>query len=109
MTRTELIRAVGDALTHLDLLRFDTPLNHPDRKRLNAQRRELDALLDRLVDAQIDETTAAYKEAGEALGPLNDELKKVAADLSKLKDVLDKVAMVVDIVGQVAGAVVPLI
>jgi predicted nuclease with TOPRIM domain len=109
MTRVELIRAVADALTNLDVLRFDLDLDDPERPRLYAQRKELDALLDTLVDAQIDAGTPIFAEASEELGLLNEELKATSDDLSKLKKALDTVNKVLDIVKQVVGTALPLI
>ncbi|GEM_PF-6572363 len=109
MTRAELIHAVGDALTNLDLIRFDLHLTDPRRAGVNAQRAELGRLLDLLVDAEIDDTTAAYGEATALLIPLNADLKATAADLGKLKTALETVGKVVDVLKQVAGVVLPLI
>ncbi len=109
MTRVELIQAVGDALTNLDLIRFDLSLSDPRRPELNAQRKALDDLLDVLVDAEIDDSTPAYAEASALLGPLNEQLKATTKDLDQLKAALEAVVEVLGVVKQVAGVALPLL
>jgi hypothetical protein len=98
-----------NALSNLDLLRFDVELDDPNRPELNKQRAALDAVLDTLVDAQIDETTAVYAEATSQLAPLNEALEQTLDDLNTLKRTLETVAKVVSTVNQVARFALPLL
>jgi hypothetical protein len=76
MTRIQMIQALGDLLTRLDVVRGSPLPNDPNRQVLDDLRLLLDDRQRRLSREQLDEGTAAFRAAEADLARLNGEVRQ---------------------------------
>jgi predicted transcriptional regulator len=107
MTRSQLIKLIGDTLTKMDVLRGSLLPNDPNRKTLDAARKELDRLQLKLSKELFDDNTAEFKKASQQLESINNNLKQTIKDLKKIVDTLDNINRFIGAVDGIVKAVLP--
>ena len=106
MTRLELIRAIGDVLTEIDVLRGSIPPDAPNQRSLDVLRTNLDAQQLALMKQQFDDTTPAYLAASADLQAINDDVRSTINDITKLVDTIANLKRLIAAVARII-AVLP--
>lgn len=79
--------------------------NDPDRlKELDALRKRLSAQAGRLIDTQLDQSTAQYKAATAGLKQASDAIRDAIRGLEAVKKAIEVAAEAVDLVAKLAAA-----
>lgn len=76
LTRPDIIRIVGDAITEIDVLRADYDRGTPIRRDLDNMRDDLDAAQRKLVRSVIRDNTNEFEQCAMSLKNINDELRE---------------------------------
>ncbi len=101
MTRSELIRLIGDVLTQMDVLRSERTPGSSDRDRLDELRDDLDEYQRELVSALIDENTPGFNDLTASLRVINAELNQTIDDLAELAETLEALVNFVGVVQKI--------
>ena len=109
MTRTELIKLIGDVLTKLDVLRGSLLPGEPNRIELDRLRKGLDSLQLKLVKNDFEDNTKKYLDATEKLRSVNGDLKKTITKLEKIVTTLETVKKLVAVVDEIISIAIPLL
>jgi hypothetical protein len=109
MTRTQLIKMIGDTLTKMDVLRGSLTPGEPNRKTLDAARKELDRLQVKLSKNVFDDNTEVFKKASKDIEAINNDLKQTIKDLKKIVDTMTNINRFLGAVDGIVKAVLPLV
>ena len=106
-TTRDVIKALGDTLTELDILAASPDLGEEDFVKVRKQRKALDRQQLELVKASFRENTLKFQNASKAVGEVNLEVKKTIADVTKVAETLAAVASLVSSVGKLISIAIP--
>lgn len=107
MTRTELIKLIGDVLTKLDVVRGSLLPNDSNRLELDRLRKQLDGLQLKLSQNQFNENTQAFVKATGDLEAINKELKKTLNKIEKVVTTLETLKRFVTVVDDIVKIALP--
>jgi len=109
MNRIQMIQAIGDLLTRLDVLRGSLLPNHPERQALNDLRLLLDDRQRRLSQQHFDENTEAFRVAAADFRKVNADVRQTIDRVERLIDTMTHVRRLLSAVDIVIGVALPLV
>jgi hypothetical protein len=107
MSKVEVVRQIGDVLTQIDTILSapDFSPGTPAWQQLFALRKHLDDQQRELVEEVIDDNTQQFEALANQLGEAADSVGRVAADISKIGQILDRVSLISSLVDKVLSFV----
>ncbi|WP_177198106.1 hypothetical protein [Nitrosomonas communis] len=102
MTRSELIRVIGDVITEVDVLRSNFKRETKNRKSLDDIRDQLDTYQLKLVRNVINDSTTEFKQLTTSLKEVNEELRLTIEDMDKIVQTLEALVKFVGTVQKIA-------
>lgn len=97
----ELIKSLREAKDQLTELRKQSD-DLDERKRITQEKKDINAEINRLKKAHIDEASLTYKKATRAVIDANASLRKSLAKLSQINTALNAVDKALGLIGAVA-------
>jgi hypothetical protein len=89
MTKSELIRLIGNVIVEVDVLRSDFPRGSVRRNALDNHRDDLDDSQRKLVRSVIDDNTQEFHNLTASLSVTNTELDRTIGDVNKIAETLE--------------------
>jgi hypothetical protein len=109
MTRIQMLQAIGDLVTRLDVLRGGLLPGTPDRQALDDLRVVLDDRQRRLSEQQFEEHTAAFQAAAADFARVNADVRQTIDRVDRLIDTIRNVRHLLSAVDTIVGVALPLV
>lgn len=101
MTKSELIRLIGDVIIEVDVLRSGFPRGTINRNALDNHRDDLDTLQRKLVRSVIGENTREFQNLTASLSEVNKELRNTVDEVNKIAETLELLVKFIGVVQKI--------
>ena len=109
MTKLDLIEAIGDIITEIDIARGSMLPSDPNRHQLDDYRLLLDDRQRKLTESVFNEDTPQFKTAAQQVQKINAQLTGTIKKLTDLQNTLTKIKEFLDSISGLLALAVPLV